>query len=230
MSLTKFGKKLLCFLALVAFGFAIVACQNSGDVNEPSEAQQLAEEHVEEIYGKIFWDETAMSDISSNLTLVTKTMYEDTTVSWASSHADIISPEGVVTRPSYDHEEAVSVNPNDPEEKDKHVAVELRATIKATYEEDGEVKEAIKYKEFTFTVLCLAEGLKVTSIAEAKAAGTNAQAKADENAGLIGGLTTRVGANETSLSAHGDRLTALETKVGDGFTPVTNQEIDALFA
>ena len=170
MSLTKFGKKLLCFLALVAFGFAIVACQNSGDVNEPSEAQQLAEEHVEEIYGKIFWDETAMSDISSNLTLVTKTMYEDTTVSWASSHADIISPEGVVTRPSYDHEEAVSVNPNDPEEKDKHVAVELRATIKATYEEDGEVKEAIKYKEFTFTVLCLAEGLKVTSIAEAKAA------------------------------------------------------------
>ena len=67
------------------------------------------------------------------------------------------------------------------------------------------------------------------SIAEAKAAGTNAQSKADENAGLIAGLTTRVGANETSLSTHGDRLTALETKVGDGFTPVTNQEIDALF-
>ena len=68
------------------------------------------------------------------------------------------------------------------------------------------------------------------AIAEAKAAGTNAQAKADENAGLIGGLTTRVGANETSLSAHGDRLTSLEAKVGDGFTPVTNSEIDAMFA
>ena len=68
------------------------------------------------------------------------------------------------------------------------------------------------------------------SIAEAKAAGTNAQAKADENASLIGGLTTRVGANESSLSAHGDRLTALESKVGDGFVAITNSEIDALFA
>lgn len=67
------------------------------------------------------------------------------------------------------------------------------------------------------------------SIADAKAAGTAAQAKANENAGLISGLTTRVGANETSLSAHGDRLTALETKVGDGFVAITNSEIDAMF-
>ena len=169
MSLTKFGKKLLCFLALIAFGFAIVACTN-GPVTEPSEAKQTAEEHVENIYNKIFWDSSAMEDISSNIVLITNTMYEDTKVVWSSDHPDIISNEGVVTRPAYEHEEAVSVNPNDPEETAKHVAVRLRATITATYEEDGKQKEAIKYKEFVFTVLTLAEGLKMTSIAEAKAA------------------------------------------------------------
>ena len=169
MSLTKFGKKLLCFLALIAFGFAIVACTNN-PATEPSEAKQTAEEHVENIYNKIFWDSSAMEDISSNIVLITNTMYEDTKVVWSSDHPDIISNEGVVTRPAYEHEEAVSVNPNDPEETAKHVAVRLRATITATYEEDGKQKEAIKYKEFVFTVLTLAEGLKMTSIAEAKAA------------------------------------------------------------
>ena len=169
MSLTKFGKKLLCFLALIAFGFAIVACTNN-PATEPSEAKQTAEEHVENIYNKIFWDSSAMEDISSNIVLITNTMYEDTKVVWSSDHPDIISNEGVVTRPVYEHEEAVSVNPNDPEETAKHVAVRLRATITATYEEDGKQKEAIKYKEFVFTVLTLAEGLKMTTIAEAKAA------------------------------------------------------------
>ena len=169
MSLTKFGKKLLCFLALIAFGFAIVACTN-GSVTAPSEAKKTAEEHVENIYNKIFWDSSAMEDISSNIVLTTNTMYEDTTVTWSSSHPDIISVEGVVTRPAYEHEEAVSVNPNDPEETAKHVAVRLRATITSVYEEDGKQKEVNKYKEFVFTVLTLAEGLKMTTIAEAKAA------------------------------------------------------------
>ena len=117
MSLTKFGKKLLCFLALIAFGFVIVSC---GEASQPSEAKLTAEAHVQDIYNKIFWDSGAMEDISSDITLNTKTMYEDTTVSWSSSHPDIISNTGVVTRPAYEHEEAVSVKPSDPEEKAKH--------------------------------------------------------------------------------------------------------------
>ena len=167
MSLTKFGKKLLCFLALVAFGFAIVACQQ-GTVTEPSEAKQTAEEHVDDIYNKLFWDDSAYIDITSNLSLATKTMYEDTVVSWSSSHADIIATDGVVSRPKHDHEEAVSVDPSNPDEEGKHVAVTLRATIKATYEEEGEAKEVVKYKEFVFTVLCL-PNVQTTTIAQAKA-------------------------------------------------------------
>ena len=167
MSLTKFGKKLLCFLALVAFGFAIVACQQ-GTVTEPSEAKQTAEEHVDDIYNKLFWDDSAYIDITSNLSLATKTMYEDTVVSWSSSHADIIATDGVVSRPKHDHEEAVSVDPSNPDEEGKHVSVTLRATIKATYEEEGEAKEVVKYKEFVFTVLCL-PNVQTTTIAQAKA-------------------------------------------------------------
>lgn len=69
-----------------------------------------------------------------------------------------------------------------------------------------------------------------SAIADAKKAGTDAQAYAEGVNTAVTNLTTRVGTNESGLSAHGDRLTALETKVGDGFTPITNQDIDQLFA
>lgn len=60
----------------------------------------------------------------------------------------------------------------------------------------------------------LAEGgATALAIADAKKAGTDAQDSVSE-------LST----------AHGDRLTALEGKVGDGFTAITNAEIDTLFA
>lgn len=67
-------------------------------------------------------------------------------------------------------------------------------------------------------------------IAAAKKAGTDAQTTADANAANITTLQGKVTANESTLSAHGDRLTALETKVGDGFVAITNSEIDNLFA
>lgn len=59
---------------------------------------------------------------------------------------------------------------------------------------------------------------------------TTAQAAADKNKTDIAGLTTTVGGHTTTLSSHGDRISALETKVGDGFVAITNEEIDGLFA
>lgn len=75
-----------------------------------------------------------------------------------------------------------------------------------------------------------ADGSVTAAIAEAKKAGTDAQATANQNKTDITALTGRVGTNETNISAHGDRLTKLETKVGDGFIAITNEEIDGLFA
>ena len=77
----------------------------------------------------------------------------------------------------------------------------------------------------------IGEGGSVTvAIADAKKAGTDAQGEVDALEGVVETLTGRVAANEGSLSTHGDRLTALEGKVGDGFVAITNAEIDGLFA
>lgn len=74
-----------------------------------------------------------------------------------------------------------------------------------------------------------ADGKVTVAIADAKKAGTNAQATADKNKTNIAGLTTTVGGHTTTLSSHGNRISALETKVGDGFVAITNEEIDAAF-
>lgn len=74
------------------------------------------------------------------------------------------------------------------------------------------------------------DGKVTVAIADAKKAGTDAQAAADKNKADIAGLTTTVGGHTTTLSSHGDRISALETKVGDGFVAITNEEIDGLFA
>ena len=76
----------------------------------------------------------------------------------------------------------------------------------------------------------IGEGGSVTlAIAEAKQAGVAAQGEVDALELVVSGINGRVGTAESSLSAHGDRLTALETKVGDGFVEITNAEIDAMF-
>ena len=74
------------------------------------------------------------------------------------------------------------------------------------------------------------DGKITVAIADAKKAGTDAQATADKNKTDIAGLTTTVGGHTTTLSSQGDRISALETKVGDGFVAITNEEIDGLFA
>lgn len=82
------------------------------------------------------------------------------------------------------------------------------------------------------------------AIKDAKKAGTDAaaaaaQAQSDVNAltGTVSGISTRVGTNETNISAlqsassaQADRITALEGKVGEGFVACTSEEIRALFA
>lgn len=75
-----------------------------------------------------------------------------------------------------------------------------------------------------------ADGKVTVAIADAKKVGTDAQATADKNKTDIAGLTTTVGGHTTTLRSHGDRISALETKVGDGFVAITNEEIDGLFA
>lgn len=74
------------------------------------------------------------------------------------------------------------------------------------------------------------DGKVTVAIADAKKAGTDAQATADKNKSDIAALTTTVGGHTTTLSSHGDRISALETKVGDGFVAITNEEIDNLFS
>lgn len=73
------------------------------------------------------------------------------------------------------------------------------------------------------------DGAVTVAIADAKAAGTTAQATANKNKTDIAALTTTVGGHTTTLSSQGDRISALETKVGDGFVAITNEEIDNLF-
>lgn len=74
------------------------------------------------------------------------------------------------------------------------------------------------------------DGKVTVAIADAKSAGTAAQATANKNKSDIAALTTTVGGHTTTLSSHGDRISALETKVGDGFVAITNEEIDNLFS
>ncbi len=74
-----------------------------------------------------------------------------------------------------------------------------------------------------------ADGKVTAAIADAKKAGTDAQATADKNKTDIATLTTTVGGHTTTLSSQDDRISSLETKVGDGFVAITNEEIDNLF-
>ena len=74
------------------------------------------------------------------------------------------------------------------------------------------------------------DGKVTVAIADAKKAGTDAQATANKNKSDLTALTTTVGGHTTTLSSHGDRISALETKVGDGFVAITNEEIDNLFS
>jgi len=67
------------------------------------------------------------------------------------------------------------------------------------------------------------------SIADAKKVGTDAQKDVDALETTVGTLSTSVTNNTTNITSQGDRITALEGKVGAGYTAITQAEIDALF-
>ena len=139
MSITKFGKKLLCFVALVMFAITLIGC---GTTDKDDEALTTATEHVESIYKKLLWDDTAMSNITGDLVFTTKTMYEDTTVRWTSSREDIISTTGSVTLPGANDVDATLIDPSNPESTEKHVSVKIEAIITA-------IKLSLKQKHLT---------------------------------------------------------------------------------
>lgn len=74
----------------------------------------------------------------------------------------------------------------------------------------------------TLQAAIAADGSVTLAIADAKKAGTDAQADVDA-------LELRVEANEGNITSQGDRISALEGKVGDGFAEITTAEIDAMF-
>lgn len=169
---TKFGKRLFgLFLALVCV-LGLFACQNN-DAQLKDAAIKEATEQVEDIYSKIYWDKGAMSQITSNLILNTKTKYENVAVEWESSEPDLIAADGKVTLPTWEDERNVVVQEATEDEPAVKVApVKLTATITGVAEWTVQGKtytqEIVKTKEFNFTVKALAEGVKLETIAQVK--------------------------------------------------------------
>ena len=169
---TKFGKRLFgLFLALVCV-LGLFACQNN-DAQLKDAAIKEATEQVEDIYSKIYWDKGAMSQITSNLILNTKTKYENVAVEWESSEPDLIAADGKVTLPTWEDERNVVVQEATEDEPAVKVApVKLTATITGVAEWTVQGKtytqEIVKTKEFNFTVKALAEGVKLETISQVK--------------------------------------------------------------
>lgn len=104
--------------------------------------------------------------------------------------------------------------------------------VRATGAESGlDTRVTAAEKDVDDLQAAIAPDGKVTvAIADAKKAGTDAQTVANKNKSDLAALTTTVGGHTTTLSSQGDRISALETKVGDSFVAITNEEIDGLFA
>ena len=176
---TKFGKRLFgIFLAFVCV-LGLFSCQNT-DAQLKEAAITEATEQVEDVYSKIIWDRGAMSQISSDLTLNTKTKYENVTVTWESSEPDVIATDGKVTLPTWEDERNVVVQEATADEPEiRVVPVKLTATITGvaewTIQEKTYTQEIVKTKEFSFTVKALAEGAdEVMTILKAKQAAAKA--------------------------------------------------------
>ena len=98
---------------------------------------------------------------------------------------------------------------------------------------DTRVK-VVEGKAHEHTNKTVLDGITAEKVTAWDAAEQNAK---DHATGLNTAMDTRMKAvetksanNETEIGAHADRLTALETKVGNGFVAITNAEIDTLFA
>lgn len=98
---------------------------------------------------------------------------------------------------------------------------------------DARVK-VVEGKAHEHTNKTVLDGVTAEKVAAWDAAEQNAK---DHATGLNTAMDTRMKAvetkssnNESEIGVHADRIQALETKVGNGFTAITNAEIDTLFA
>lgn len=98
---------------------------------------------------------------------------------------------------------------------------------------DSRVKalEAIDHEHSNKEVL---DGITAVKVGAWDDAEENAKGYADGlNTAMttkVNGIDTRLATAESNITSHGNRLTALESKVGDGFEAITTAEIDAMFA
>ncbi len=156
MSITKLGKKMLSFVALIALVFVLFGCQNNSQ-SDKTEKRDEAKQTVETALKKLLWAPEAMDNITDNLNLVSSVA--GVSIEWSSSVPDVISTTGEVNQPSPSHEKAEAVYKTGTTEVDYyHVPVKLVATaeVEYTYESNGEEKTDSykKSKNFEFTVLC----------------------------------------------------------------------------
>lgn len=170
---TKFGKRLFSLLLVLAAVFALASCTG---VDPSQDAIAQATANAEEIHTQLIWDKTAMSQITSNVKgFITKTKFENVTVSWESSEPDVLDNTGKVTLPNFDDERAIVVEEateDKPAAKAVPVIITATITARAEWEISGKTyyKEIELTKEFKFTVATIAEGTQAGTIADIKAA------------------------------------------------------------
>ena len=169
---TKFGTKLFSLLLVLFCVFALVGCGE-----DPSQAAiEDATAKAQEIHTQLIWDKTAMNQVTGPVRgFVNKTKYANVTVAWESDQPDVLDITGKVSRPNFDDPRAVvAKEATETEPAIKVVPVKMTATITAVaeWEIDGKAyeKEIELTKEFIFTITTVAEGTKVGTIAEVKAA------------------------------------------------------------
>ena len=103
MKFTNFGKKLFAFIAVLTFGLVLVSC--GGGKDKEKEQHQA---NVQAVLDSIFFDETLLSEVKGNMTLVQQNgKYPDVAITWTSSETDLIAADGKVTRPALDDPRAV---------------------------------------------------------------------------------------------------------------------------
>lgn len=168
MSITKFGKKILSLIAVIALAFTLFACGGGENTStDKDEKKAVATQEMNDVYDTLLLlDSSAMVNVQNDIPgVVTTTKYASTTVTWESSLPDVMSAEGKVTRPEFDDERAEKVNGV------SIVRVTLTATITTVYtyieNEVEETESIVRTKDYAFTVQCLPEAF-TGSIKEVK--------------------------------------------------------------
>lgn len=149
MKFTTFGKKIACLFAALVLMLGIV-CGCTEETTGPTLEQ--AQKNVDTVLEKIFFDQTLMDSLTTNIPLAEKNkQYPDVVLEYTSSEEDVIkietitddktgatSLQGTVTRPDFD----------DARIENGHVAVTV--TVKASQTVGNQV--ATGTKTFTFKV------------------------------------------------------------------------------